>query len=281
MSEAPVRLKYHQATFDLLGEKPAVSADALDKISAWERRHRAKLPGSLREWYSLETAERMWNSEPDGKWWFTPAPLDELLQRIASQLARQRRRPKGKRSLSLEICRVEDERADYAHLDGSEDPVVYGPEDDSPMGPFSEFLFHRLWQALPEFRPGYKRFALAATEPAFGGMELDFLADHFPEGPREVLFGGKPEMANPFTGQPMKMYPFRFYFFEPAGRVCVCCQADPARGEAGAKWEIDAPSKKALVQTAGRVWVCGTLAQTLTSETRPGKAVLKELRSRS
>ena len=110
-------------------------------------------------------------------------------------------------------------------------------------------------------------------------MELDFLADHFPEGPREVLFGGKPEMVNPFTGQPMKVYPFRFYFFRPEGRVRVCCQADPALAEAEAYWQIDAPSKKALVQTAARVWVCGTLSQTLASQTRQGKAVLKELRS--
>jgi hypothetical protein len=276
VSEEPVRLKYHQATFDMLGETPAASAAALDTISAWEKRHRAKLPGSLREWYSLETAERMGTDEPDGKWWFTPAPLEELLQ----EWAWRRRGGKGKKSSSVQICRVVDERAEYAHLDGSEDPLVYGPEDDSPMGTFSEFLFHRLWEALPELRPVVKSFSLAATEPAFGGMELDFLTDHFPEGPREVAFAGKPEMANPFTGQPMKVYPFRFYFFEPAGRVRVCCQADPARGEAEAKWEIDAPSKKALVQTAARVWGCGTLSQTLTSKTPQGKAALKELRSR-
>jgi hypothetical protein len=277
VSEGPVRLKYHQATFDMLGETPAVSAAALAKITAWERRHRAKLPGSLREWYSLETAGREWTYEPVDKWWFTPAPLEELLQRIAWQ----RRRRKGKRSLSLEICRLEDERADYAHLDGSEDPLVYGPEDDSPMGTFSEFLFHRLWEALPEFRPVVKRFSLAATEPAFSGMELDFLTDHFQEGPREVAFQGKCEMINPFTGQPMKTYPFRFYFFHPGGRVRVCCQADPARAETEADWRIDAPSKKELVQTVTRVWPCGTLSQTLTSETRQGKAVLKEFRSRS
>jgi hypothetical protein len=225
VSEEPVRLKYHQATFEMLGEKPVASAEAVDKITAWERRHRTTLPGSLREWYSLETAERMWTYEPDGKWWFTPAPLEELLQRLAWL----RRGRKGKRSLSLQICRLEDERADYAHLDGAEDPLVYGPEDDSPQGTFSEFLFHRLWEALPEIRPVVKRFSLAATEPAFSGMELDFLADHFQEGQREVLFEGKPEMVNPFTGQPMKVYPFRFYFFEPAGRVRVCCQADPAK----------------------------------------------------
>jgi hypothetical protein len=78
----------------------------------------------------------------------------------------------------------------------------------------------------------------------------------------------------------MKVYPFRFYFFEPAGRVRVCCQADPAKRETEASWQIDAPSKKALVQTVTRVWSCGTLAQTLSSETRQGKAVLKELRLR-
>jgi hypothetical protein len=217
----------------------------------------------------------MWTYEPDGKWWFTPAPLEELLQRIAWL----RRRRKGKRSLSLEICRLEDKRAEYAHLDGSADPLVYGPEDDSPQGTFSEFLFHRLWEAVPEFRPAVKTFSLAATGPAFGGMELDFLTDHFQEGPREVAFQGEPERINPFTGQPMKVYPFRFYFFRPEGRVRVCCLADPAQRETEAYWQIDAPSKKALAQTAARVWVCGTLSQTLTSETRQGKAVLKDLRS--
>jgi hypothetical protein len=94
-----------------------------------------------------------------------------------------------------------------------------------------------------------------------------------------VAFQGEPERINPFTGQPMKLYPFRFYFFHPAGRVRVCCQANPAKGETEATWQIDAPSKKALVQTVAPVWPCGTLSQTLSSETRQGKTVLKELRS--
>jgi hypothetical protein len=183
--------------------------------------------------------------------------------------------------LRLPIHGPEDELRYYAHLGGAEDPAVFAKDSDSssPEGTFSEFLFHQLWEGLPVLRPAVKTFSLAATEPAFSGMELDFLTESFQEGPREVAFQGKCEMINPFTGQPMKMYPFRFYFFHPAGRVRVCCQADPARGETEANWGIDAPSKKALVQTVARVWPCGTLSQTLASETRQGKAVLKELRS--
>ncbi len=275
MSEGPARLKYHQATFDLLGEKPAVSAEALDKITGWERLHGATLPGSLREWYSLEWVAHFCSFEPGNYYGWMPAPLDDLLRGLTA-LRRARKKSQPPRLL---IGRPDDLVSYHAHLDGSEDPAVFASDDDSSRGTLSEFLFRRVWECLPEFRPAVRQFGAAATEPAFGGMELDFLADHFQEGPREVLFGGLREMVNPFTRARMKLYPFCYYFFQEGGRVHVSCHADPAEGETEAHWQIDAPTKDALARTVARVWPCGTLSQTLTSTTAPGKAVLKELRS--
>jgi hypothetical protein len=275
VSRGPVRLKYHQATFDMLGEKPVVSAEAVRKIAAWERRHRARLPGSLREWYSLEWAERKWTYEPLDYYEWVPAPLDEILQGLT--VLRQGR--KKSKSARLLIGRLDDEPMYFARLNGAADPAVFIGDERCSRGTLSVFLFRMMWQALPELRPAVKKCCLTATELAFSGMELDFLIDHFQEGPREIAFRGRTEMINPFTGQPMKLYPFRFCFYDRVGRVGIGCQADPAKGETEATWRIDARSKKALAVIAARVWPCGALSQTLSGATRQAKAVLKEFRS--
>jgi hypothetical protein len=261
----------------MLGEKPVVSAEAVDKITTWERQHRAKLPGSLREWYSLEWAGRKLTFEPmeAGEW--GPISLDELLHAMAALRSGRKKH----RSPRLLIGLVDDEPMYFARLGGAADPPVFASGERLSRGPLSVFLFRMMWGALPELRPALKNCCLAATEPAFSGMELDFLIDHFQEGPREIAFRGRTEMINPFTGQAMKLYPYRFYFYSRGGRVRVCCQADPARGETEAAWQIDARSKKALAQTAARVWPCGTLSKTLSGGARPAKAVLKEIRSSS
>ncbi len=53
-------LKYHQGTFDILGiDVPPVSKQGLQAIKELERSIGARLPESLREWYSLEGAARL------------------------------------------------------------------------------------------------------------------------------------------------------------------------------------------------------------------------------
>ena len=54
-----MKLKYHQATFDLLGREPHVSAPAVRLVEERERACRVAFPLSVREWYALQEAEEV------------------------------------------------------------------------------------------------------------------------------------------------------------------------------------------------------------------------------
>jgi hypothetical protein len=271
----PVRLQYHQLTFDLLGEKPAVSEDALEKIRAWERRRGLQLPASVVEWYSLELPPLLAADDVDT---WVASSLEELLEDLKRQF-KGRHQGKAKRvylgwmwggEIDVEV-----------RLTDAADPVVGtgASESDLPLeeGPFSTFVFHQAWRRFFAADSVTRGFRVGASEPRFGPMELDYLIDHFTEGPRKVSFQGRSEMRNPFTGEMMKVYPYEFHFFSRTARVWVSCRGDAARQEVETSWEIQADSRKALREVLRQVWPVGTLSQTLTGRTRGGRAVLKQL----
>ena len=49
-------LRFHQATFDLLGREPTVDSAAVALLDERERVLGIRLPTVVREWYSLEGA---------------------------------------------------------------------------------------------------------------------------------------------------------------------------------------------------------------------------------
>jgi hypothetical protein len=105
-----MELKYHQATFDLLGTKPRVSKRALRLIERREAALGITLPASLREWYSLQGAEAILLEHSNDD---RPVPLAEL------GTAHEVRHG---------VLKFQDENqgvaAWYVRLDGSDDPPV-------------------------------------------------------------------------------------------------------------------------------------------------------------
>jgi hypothetical protein len=88
----------------------------------------------------------------------------------------------------------------FATLDGSDDPPVTnlqrwgGPPDSFDCGPFSALVFFQCWAALHrEYLTDDRERTLQASDPDIGPMELDYLRDHFQEGPTPggwwVFFG--------------------------------------------------------------------------------------------
>jgi hypothetical protein len=281
MGDQPVKLKYHQATFDLLDERPVLSQAALRQIEAWERRHKVSLPASIREWYSLEGAEERLRYGDSTTGILQDTPLRKKLQEVAKQF---RTREPGSFT-GFPVVPGDEETAYYARLDRAADPRVhscwYPYEWGSPAtGSFSGFVFRWVWDHFTCYRPAARDLSLFAVEPTFSPMELDYLIDHFSEGHHQFAFRGRREMRNPFTGEIRKVYPRRFHFFDRTARVRVSCQGNPAREETEARWEIHGNSRDALFQAALRLWPCGTLSETLAAETRRAKAVLKRLRQK-
>jgi hypothetical protein len=278
--DRPVKLRYHQATFDLLGERPMLSEQALRRIKAWEQYHKIVLPASIREWYSLEGAEDRLRYGDSTTGILQDTPLRKKLQEVAKQF---RTREPGSFK-GFPVVPGEEDMAFYARLGRAADPLVhivwYPDEWGVADGSFSVFVFRWVWDHFACHRPAARDLSLVAVEPAFSAMELDSLIDHFTEGPRQFAFRGRREMRNPFTGEIMKLYPHRFHFFDRTARVRVSCQGNPARAETEARWEIHGSSRDGLFQAAVRLWPCGTLSETLAAETRRAKSVLKRLRQK-
>ncbi len=120
-------LKYHQATFKLLGERPVGSPEAKALLKKREATLGIKFPESLREWYGLKGAvdilETYSNMDP-------PVPLEELGN--PSDIGPD-----------LMLIRSENQSVAwwYVRLDGSDDPPVdilsEMLHDGSPVDPDS------------------------------------------------------------------------------------------------------------------------------------------------
>jgi hypothetical protein len=103
-------LKHHQKTFDLLGRAPEISPSAAATLAQREQELGLAFPPSLKEWYSLEGAERILyqhsNQDP-------PIPLAELGH---------------PEHLAQGVLCIQNENqgvaAWFVRLDGSDDPPV-------------------------------------------------------------------------------------------------------------------------------------------------------------
>jgi hypothetical protein len=189
--DQPVKLKYHQATFDLLDERPLLSKPALRRINGWERYHKVSLPASIREWYSLEGAEdRLRYGDPA-----TRILQDDPLRKKLREVAKQFRTREPGSFKGFPVVPGEEDMAFYARLGRAADPLVhivwYPDKWGVTEGSFSVFVFCWVWDNFACHRPAARNLSLVAVEPTFSAMELDFLIDHFTEGPRQVTFRGR------------------------------------------------------------------------------------------
>jgi hypothetical protein len=281
----PVKLKYHQATFDLLGEQPIISDAAVSMMQKWEKRTGLKVPSAIKEWYSFEGAEERFRKEGVSD---LGNPVRNLLKSIQAAS-----HPKS-RSKWIPVGGLEDLR--FARLDGSANPPVTidCDFDVSYEGSFSQFVFRSIFERLvgldgPDFPP------LTAQVDSCGPITLDFIRERFREGLAEVL---EPrEMPNPFRPgeilkgfwrkHPKKSLPGReasgprrhdFYFFRTGIQVCISCQGDPTKQECVAGWFLRGDTIIRTEELARELWPWGTLSRTLQGRGKDIRAMLQRLR---
>jgi hypothetical protein len=131
---------------------------------------------------------------------------------------------------------------------------------------FSTWVFTCAWRGLTasHFWNSENHWAggVTAREPSFGPMELDFLKEHFREGPADHTDPDGPT----------------YYFFTRETWVRVRRVGD-LRGEGTAYWELCAATRQRLAALLRQVWPCGALARTLFCPTAEGQEFLRRVRA--
>lgn len=180
-------LTYHQATFDLISEKPVVSRWAVEVLDLLEQSRGIVLPASVRELYSLEGAVNILNRFPlcgyareverlgdTFRYWLDASYHEvDLLEQDLLWIMRELQ---GVYSWAV-------------HLNGSDDPpvvVAIGNETPVPftryypyIETFSAFVYTRAWDeplVADDQLFGWRRGLLSSAE-------LAFFRAHFQEGP--------------------------------------------------------------------------------------------------
>lgn len=179
-------MKYHKRTFALLGLNAVLNPKAEASISKAERRLGYRLPASLREWYSLEGAERILNrfARCDA-----PIPLRKFGVQCAEEDESEELLAWDKGYL---IIRFEEQGVCKwgVELNGSNDPPVavsyrVTPYDSDEQGwtratdTFSHYVYNCVWdgQALS------RKWLAEAENGPLSNIALETLREEFVTGP--------------------------------------------------------------------------------------------------
>jgi hypothetical protein len=241
----PVELRYHATAMRVLEATPVLSPAALRTIERCGARCGARLPASVREWYSLEGAESLLSIPDVGG---CLEPLDRLLKRFA----RLRTDPDGSSPTRTLIYSADSSGfTEELTFDGTDDPPVDdGGTPPRNRGPFSAFVLDMAWgvRTWPE--------RLRAYLPDFGGVlgppHLDFLIENFDELPRDKWRGRR----NPFRPSAEEVDLFGYRFFGRGCRIRVVADGDATHAERAASWSVHAESESELFAALRFLWPC-------------------------
>jgi hypothetical protein len=269
---ASTKLKYHRATLDCVGRKPALSRAAVKLIDAAEKKTGLQLPPSVREWYSLTGCDTIIGNPPV---WHELATLRDLLKNLES--ARDLIEHFAGRAVTpaLQIGQIDGSSYRFwLDLDGSADPPVSEVDRDAFIAAehFSEFLFGLVWEPDPNLSGD----ALVASKHPFGPPPLDFMKEHYNEGlPHRSRYEGN--FPFPRRGKSIR-YTFRNYpFYNSDGKVTIRCAGDPTTQVVPALWSFHAASVTALVKLVTPVWRFGGLNKALRATSELGESALVKL----
>ena len=242
MMERDSILTYHQATFDLIGEKPVTSSKAIEAIARFEHIKGLSLLASVKEWYTLASAQNILSRYPPAgairgaeqlggpeSYWFNGVfhEIDLL-----------------KQGLLLIMAEIQNICFWAIQLNGEDDPPVVVSKELKPFATwhlcaetFSVFVYTCVWDSLvinPEDQMfGWKESLLPT--------ELDFLHERFEEGPRTYTFPGA----------------VNYRLFSGNQRILIQVS------ERQASWYFAADSDEALKRLVEQVLQCETLKRDL------------------
>ena len=256
-------LEYHQAIIELLGVEPSLSEDAVRIVAAREEACGAVFPASVKEWFSIEGATRIFEQ--------TGHHLEPLEELGGAEETRQ-----GYLRVATEAQAVVGW---YVRLDESDDPPVHDNNDQWDeqdlnnvdwnfySASFTNFIFDTI--ATLHFDGWGRGCYLLATAEQPGIEVLKLLRAHFKEGPR--------------TRSPGKVY----RFFDEHAVITIASNRPEHFENSTAEWTVDADSREAPYQRTKLIWPYHGLARSFRSEShtveaaRPGWSVIKRLSKRS
>jgi hypothetical protein len=242
-------LRFHQATFDLTGWPPVLDAAVPGELDKVEAECGRPLPAAVREWLCLAESAR-WHHELD--------PRENLLGAFAQAAPRETPCP------LMDLGGDGGDGTCYLCLDGSDDPPVledninaYGDfELHRRADRFSTFLFFVAWN------DPWWDWSFEAEDVPLDPPQLDFLRDHFQEGP-----------VNEIGGRWLRA------FFTEGARLAIW--PVPGHSDGTVHWQIRCQTAKLLEETTRRVWeVCG-LFDKLFSRRPENQRLLERMRQQA
>lgn len=244
----PADSRYHAATFRMHGHPLLINPARVSEIEDWEAQHGVKLPGAVREWYTMEGPDLWYRIRSRD---YVP-PLTEL-EPLRPALVRGRNdneaffalwwasdadlvliEPREPFSYLLVMSDTDVGIPALVRLDGSEDPPVFikpdGGDELQPTSPrYSVFQFDQLADSLfGAWRDG--SHCLQVNDRLPNDAELTRLRAKLADGPQSR--GGWPG------------WHYRFY----SENLLIACGHDYYQQPAEVPfWEIRALSDEALV----------------------------------
>jgi hypothetical protein len=249
-------LKYHGEAVKLLPEVPRLSKSSATLLEKREEELGVRLPESVREWYSLESAVQLLERYSNDDSAFAIEELGEPFDDWYGGGARD--------FLSdnlLLFMRENQGVCNWAlRLDGDPDPPVVVEVDTAPdanwvevVDRFSTFVWCQIWDHSQD------AVGVAAQETQLSNDDLQFLKSNLHE--LHTTYGWPGDVN------------YRFEWEN--ARILIWDGQDR-----GADWFVSAPSSSELSGLLAKIWRCGDLAKSLYGD---GEAddVMRELRNRS
>lgn len=229
-------LHYHQAALDLVGETPHFLTNANALIEQVEQSHHISLPPSVREWYSLNKGSILLSEYSNDD---HIVPLEDL--------GEYGWRNKASHPLAQGLLpfMLENQAAcTWAiHLTGADDPPVLVSYDEKETlwlpfaSSFSLCVYTRIW----DFRRHRAEYVLWSNEGPLQDHDLQFLREHFKEGPLTFSYPGE----------------INYRFWQEDRELLLWSS------ETESNWWLRADTEEDLERLVRSLWHCGTLRDTL------------------
>jgi hypothetical protein len=247
---------------DLLGMHLDTPPRLLVIIDQREAACATRFPASVREWFSIESADALFHENTN----------EDHLQEL-TELGDPQEAAQGYLKVATENQGVV---AWYIRLGDGDDPPVYDNNDEwnddlSKTGwrknskTFTNFIFDMI--ATHHFHGWYSGMRLSAIDQQPGPDELRQLRHWFQEGPVTDELDSKV-----------------YRFFNVAGLVTIRSVTPEHIARSEAEWAIETDSPDELFEFSKKLWRFGTLSQTLKAESctpesrAKGDQVLQRLR---